>query len=109
MALTWTGRKHRPESIAKMSAANRGRLHTQAYKDFMRATMTGRTIHWIDKVSRSLCKLTAEQVADVHRLIASGVTQTAIATRFHVDKGTISNIHRGKGYRWLKSEALDVS
>lgn len=31
MLLTWKGRKHKPESIAKMSLANTGMIHTESY------------------------------------------------------------------------------
>lgn len=106
MALTWTGRKHRPESLLRIGLASKGRTHTQAYKDFMRATMSGRKIVWVNKVSRSLCKLTAEQIEDVKTALAQGTMQYVIATRYGVHKSTISNIHRGKGYKWLTSETV---
>lgn len=106
MALTWTGRKHRPESLARIGNASRGRKHSDASKTHMRALMTGRKITWADKVSRSLCKLTVEQVADVKRLLAEGAKQRDIAAHYGVHQGTIHNIHRGKGYKWLTSETV---
>lgn len=70
----------------------------------MRATMTGRTIAWVSKVSQSLCKLTADQIEDVHRSLSAGQLQYEIAARLGVHKSTISNIHRNKGYIWLRPQ-----
>lgn len=104
MAAAWTGRKHHPESLKRIGRASRGRKHSIESRARMRAIMTGRKITWVGKVSRGLCRLTAEQFADVHRRLANGEKQYDIARLVGVHKSTISNIHRGKGYLWLNQQ-----
>lgn len=100
MRATWLGRKHSLESREKMSVANRGRKHTQEYRDYMRRLMSERefTVQHRERLRVSQQKLTAEQVREVRRLLASGEKQTVIAALFGVTKGSISNIKRGVTY-----------
>lgn len=96
----WRGRKHRPETLAKIGAASRTRRWTAERTEAMRDQFRGRTFtpEWTGKIRRSLEKLTPDQVAEVRRLIAEGVPQRAIAKRFEVHQGTVSNIKRGLSY-----------
>jgi DNA-binding transcriptional regulator YiaG len=99
MRKTWLGRKHRPESIAKMSEGRCGRRHSEEHKTKMSRIMKGRTIDWGDKISKAISKLTDDQVREARALLAQGVTQDRIAEKLGVNKGTISNLKRGKFYK----------
>ncbi len=102
MALTWTGRKHRPETLAKLSIASRGRKHSEASRAHMRQLMTGRVVTWNDKLRHAIERLTAEQVLAIRWALKNGANQYTLAARFHVHQGTICNIKRGVCYRWVK-------
>jgi hypothetical protein len=102
MALTWTGRKHRPESLLKIGAASRGRVHSPESRENMRRQMAGRKHTWVDKVSRTLSKLTDEQVRQIRDGIARKVSQYALAEQFGVHQGTISNIKHRRSYGWVE-------
>lgn len=101
MRLTWLGRKHRPESLKKIGRASVGRTHTEAYRAYMRRIMTGRHVTWNERLRHANEKFSAEQVLEIRASLARGERQSSIAARFGVDKGTISNIHRGLFYRWV--------
>lgn len=46
------------------------------------------------------CKVTAEQVGEIHDLIADGITQYEIARRFGISQAQVSRIHRHE--QWCK-------
>jgi DNA-binding NarL/FixJ family response regulator len=96
----WTGRKHRPESIAKIGAASRGRRHTEAYRQMMHRVMSERvfTPEHRSRLAAATRKFTPEQVDQIRGLLANGVSQYAIARQFGVHQGTISNIKQGRFY-----------
>ncbi len=98
MLKTWTGRKHKPESIAKMAAASRGRKKSEASKEIMRQKMTGRNNTWGDKVSKSIRKLNDDQVHEVRRLLSEGVKNKVLAEKYNVHRTTITNIKMGYFY-----------
>ena len=100
MRLTWLGRKHRPESKAKIGAASRKRRHSLLWRKAMSDKMKGRnfTPEWRDRISQAVSKLTDDQIREVRRLLAEHVSQYVIADMFNVHQGTISNIKRGKCY-----------
>lgn len=100
MRQVWLGRKHKPESLAKIGAASSGRTHTAEYKAMMRSKMLGRKLSrdTRHKISQNVSKLTAEQAQEVRKLLAQGEKQYVVAQRFGVHKSTISNIKRGKFY-----------
>jgi DNA-binding NarL/FixJ family response regulator len=101
MRATWLGRKHRPESLERISAASRGCRHTDDWRAYMRERMRSRTFSddHRQKISRALQKLTDEQVREIRRLLADGVSQYVIADRFGIHQGSVSNIARGHTYR----------
>lgn len=94
----WRGRKHRPESLAKMSISNRGRVHTEDHKRRMGEIMTGRKIAWTDKIARANEKLADEQVREIRFMLSIGESQYALADAYGVHQGTICNIKRGLCY-----------
>lgn len=100
MIKTWTGRKHRPESLLKIGQASKGRKFSEEALKRKSEKMKGRIIssEHRAKISASNKKLTNDQVVEIRNLIASGFKQYEIAKLYGVDKGTISNIHRKKSY-----------
>lgn len=97
----WIGRNHRPETLAKISASSRARRHSQERRALMSRKMSGRKIAWTDKISRSLSKLTDDQVREIRAGITARISQYALADRYGVHQGTISNIKRGLCYQWV--------
>jgi hypothetical protein len=98
MLKTWTGRKHRSESLEKIGAASKGRIHSEGYKQYMKEIMTGREITWSDKLVKPKRKLTDDQAREIKRRLANGENQYHLADEFGVHQGTISNIKRGISY-----------
>lgn len=100
MLRTWQGRKHRPESLLRIGRASKGRKHTEAYKAMMREKMKTRVFTPIhrQRLAKSIAVLSDDEVRTIRTLLATGMSQYAIADRFNVHQGTISNIHRKKNY-----------
>jgi hypothetical protein len=98
MIATWTGRKHKPESLVKIGVASKGRKHSESSKRHMKELMTGREITWNDKLVKAVRKLTDDQVREIKRRLANGENQYHLADEFGVHQGTISNINRGVSY-----------
>ncbi|WP_028100461.1 NUMOD3 domain-containing DNA-binding protein [Pseudoduganella violaceinigra] len=90
-----------PETKLKISLANKGkpkkglaernmeREWTEEQRQRIRATRTNR-------------KLSDEDVREIRRLLAQGMTQTAVSKIFGVTNGTISEIHRGRTHSLVK-------
>jgi hypothetical protein len=50
MLATWKGRKHKPETLIKLSERSRGRVKPEKAKDILSQKMRGRKIEWVDKL-----------------------------------------------------------
>ena len=50
------------------------------------------------------CKLSRQEVVEVHRMLADGVLQKDIAKKFGVYQSTISDICTGNAWGWLRDE-----
>lgn len=98
MLKTWKGRKHKPETLIKLSKASKGRLHSKEWKNNMSKTMKGRKITWKNKVGKANEKLNDDQIVQIRKLLNDKVSQYTIADMFNVHQGTISNIKNGKCY-----------
>lgn len=100
MLKTWKGRKHRPESLAKMSAASSAHRASAETRVKMSKAHTGREItpEWRENLSQAVRKLTDDQVRDIRKMLKEGYTQKVIAAKYGVHKGTISHIYRNKFY-----------
>jgi hypothetical protein len=98
MLRTWKGRKHKPETLIKLSISSKGRRKTDDAKKAMSVKMKGRKITWTDKISKANKKLNESQIMEVRQLLKDKVSQYTIADMFGVHQGTISNIKRGKFY-----------
>jgi predicted XRE-type DNA-binding protein len=101
MRQTWTGRKHKPESLIKIGLASKGRIHSKESKDAVRQKLIGRvfTPEWKQKISQGVSKLKDSQVKKIKQMLSEGISQYTIADQFGVHQGTISNIKRGKCYK----------
>lgn len=107
----WKGRKHRPESIAKMSACHRGKKLTDRHKGILRANLLGKTLDTerveaarqnriesiIEKGAKGV-KLTKEDVLQIVVKAEAGASYTEIAAEFSVQISVISRIMSGD--RW---------
>lgn len=96
----WVGRKHRPETLEKLSAASRGRRHTDEWRTLMRTKMLGREFDegHRRKIRESVQKLTDQQVREIRALLQQKISQYVIAERYGMHQGSISNIARGITY-----------
>ena len=97
------GKKHSAETRARMSAAHKGRPLTAECRENMRKVALGRKISPAarEKMRASHLKLTIDQVVEIRRLLAEGISQSRIAPRYGVSNGTISNINIGRTYRGI--------
>lgn len=97
----WAGRKHRPESLAKMSAVRRGKVQPAAQRQRMSEIMRDREFseQHRQRIARAVEKLSPDQVREIRQLLRAKVSQYVIADRYGVHQGTISNIARGLTYR----------
>ena len=98
MLKTWTGRKHKPESLVKIGAASRCRKKSEASKEVMRQKMHGRKVTWGDKLSRAVRKLSDEQVHEIRKLLSEGAKNKELAEKYNVHRTTITNIKMGLFY-----------
>lgn len=96
MRATWLGRKHRPETIAKLRAAGLSRRATDATRAKMSATHKGRVITWADKLSNAVRCLSVKQAESIRTRIASGERVTDLAREFGVHRTTVSKIKMGR-------------
>ncbi|MGI4812133.1 MAG: hypothetical protein ACRYG5_09880 [Janthinobacterium lividum] len=97
MAAVWTGRKHKPESIAKMlatKATNPHRMSLESKANMSRAH-SGRVITWGDKLSAALRKIEPEQVLAIKARLYAGERTGDLAVEFGVHRTTISKIKMG--------------
>jgi hypothetical protein len=101
----WLGRKHRPETLLKLSASSKQRRWTESRRELMRRKMRVRvfTPTHRDRIRQSVQKLTDDQVREIRGLLGLKVSQYAIADRFGVHQGTVSNIKRGISYAHVPS------
>jgi hypothetical protein len=97
MAATWKGRKHKPESLIKMSNVRRGRKYSEASKAKRAATL--KTIHhgedWNSKVAEGVRKLTREQAETILRRLNQGEFNCNLSKEYGVHRTTLSKIKTG--------------
>lgn len=95
MRLTWLGKKHKPETIEKLRACRPNYKHSEETKARMSASQKGRKILWIDKIAKSLRKITTEQAEAIKQRLLNGERVTAIAKELSIHRTTISKIKMG--------------
>lgn len=95
MLKTWTGRKHKPETIAKLCIARRLRKISQATRKKMSQSQKGRKITWADKLSKANRKLSEEAVSAIKFRLSAGEKVKDLSVEFGVHRTTISKIKMG--------------
>jgi hypothetical protein len=100
----WKGRKHRPETIAKLKAARALRpFHSAETRARMSAAQKGRVITWTDKLAVAIRKFSPEQVEEIRSRITNGEGVQSIAKEFGVHRTTISKIKMGTYHERYRS------
>lgn len=96
MALVWTGRKHKPETIIKLCAARKLRTTSEETKKKMSASQTGRKIEWKDKISIANMKITPEMQIVILQRLSNGEKVIDLSREYKVHRGTITKVKMGK-------------
>jgi len=97
---TWKGRKHKPETLIKISLASKGRKHDDNWRKSMHDKMVNRDFSYETrlKISKSNSKLSDDDIDTIRFLLDNHISQYKIADLYHVHQGTISNIKLNKFY-----------
>lgn len=97
------GHKQSAETIAKRSEKLRGRKMPSGFAEATSRRMKGIKLpaDHCENIGRSKAKLTDAQVVDIRLRRASGERRDLLASEFEIDPATITNIVRGKTYRWV--------
>jgi hypothetical protein len=95
MRKVWLGRKHSPETLAKLRAARRLRTTSDATKRKMSAAQSGRKILWLDKIAVANRKLTPDHVEIIKARLANGEGVQNLAAEYGVHRTTMSKIKAG--------------
>lgn len=96
MAATWKGRKHRPETIAKLKAARALRKTSDATRAKMSASQRGREISWGAKIAVAVRKLSPQQRESILRRLEAGERVKDLAREFGVHRTTLSKVKTGR-------------
>ena len=94
MLATWKGRKHKPETLIKLSKASKGRIKTAEQKSFMREKMVGRKITWTDKLQVALRKFDNSNIPLVLKDLQT-MKVIDVAKKYGVHRTTITKIKLG--------------
>lgn len=98
MRKTWLGRKHRPETIAKLiEARHRRPAPSEVTRAKMREKMRGRYFspEHRARISEGTSRFSAEELADIRDALAAGVKVREIAEKYGVHRTTVSKIKMG--------------
>lgn len=95
MLEAWKGRKHKPETLLKISKASKGRRKTKAMKQFMSNKMKGRKILWADKLKISVRKFNDERLKNV-LIDLKIMSVNKVAEKYNVHRTTITKIKHNK-------------
>lgn len=91
MSRTWLGRKHSPESIAKIGAASRGMTHTEEYKQMMREKMSVRVFTPEHRKRLSMANsLSPGIVSEIYRRLSENEKVKDIAKAVGISRATVS-------------------
>lgn len=106
MLRTWKGRKHRSESLLKLSIANKGVPHPESAKDKLSIIMAHRSITWKDKLQIANRKFTDEQIKEIQERLNKKEKVKDLATEFNVHRTTITKIKLGT-YKTFKQKTYN--
>lgn len=103
MLATWKGRKHKPESLIKLSIASKGRVKPESAKKLVSEKMKGREILWKDKLQEKLRKFDADKLANIQTDLSNGMQVKDAAIKYGVHRTTVSKIKSGT-YKTFKQK-----
>lgn len=95
MRRVWLGRKHKPETLEKLSAVSKGRRKTEEQKQHMKKLMKGREITWGDTLSKAMRKLSASDIMEIKKRLNSGELVKDLAEEYSVHRTTLSKVKNG--------------
>lgn len=95
MLKTWKGRKHKPETLLKLSKSSKGRIKSDKSKHLLSEKMVGREIKWKDKLKEAVRKFTDDEIKKIQSEIYNGLKVKDAAIKYNVHRTTISKIKAG--------------
>ena len=105
MLATWKGRKHKPETLIKLSASSKGRVKPEKAKDIVSQKMKGRKIGWADKLQVANRKFDDNLIDDVLNDLKTMKVKD-VAEKYGVHRTTISKIKLGE-YKTFKQKTVN--
>lgn len=105
MLATWKGRKHKPETLIKLSDRSKGRVKPEKAKDAVSQKMKGRKIEWADKLQVLIRKFDDEKIELVLHDLKT-MTVKSIAEKYGVHRTTITKIKLGT-YKTFKQKTVN--
>lgn len=105
MLATWKGRKHKPETLLKLSASSKGRVKPEKAKDIVSQKMKGRKIEWADKLQVANRKFDDNLIGDVLDDLKTMKVKD-VAEKYGVHRTTISKIKLG-AYKTFKQKTVN--
>lgn len=106
MLATWKGRKHKPETLIKLSKASKGRVKPQSSKETLSLKMKGREILWKDKLQSTIRKFNDSLLDEVKKDLDNGMMVKDAAIKYEVHRTTISKIKLGT-YKTFKQKTVN--
>lgn len=100
MLRTWKGRKHKPETLIKLSLASKGRRKTSEQKENMRKKMLGRNNDWGCKVAEGVRKISKEQAEIIRVELSNGLRVIEAAKKYSIHRTTITKIKHGNYFTY---------
>ena len=104
MLETWKGRKHKPETLVKLSKASKGRVKPEISKDILSKKMMGRKIEWADKLQIAVRKFDDNLLSQVLKDLET-MKGIDVAKKYGVHRTTISKIKLGT-YKSFKQKTV---
>jgi hypothetical protein len=98
----WKGRKHRPDTLLKLSESSRGRIKPEISKDILSRKMKGREIKWVDKLQISVRKFDDQLLENVLEDLKT-MKGKDVAQKYGVHRTTITKIKLGQ-YKTYKQK-----
>jgi len=95
MLATWKGRKHKPETLIKLSNASKGRIKSEESKNAMSKIMMGREILWKDKLKIAVRKFDDEKIILIINDLKT-MKVIDVAKKYNVHRTTITKIKLNK-------------
>jgi len=105
MLATWKGRKHKPETLIKLSERSKGRVVTEQRRDTLSKKMRGRKIEWAEKLQESVRKFDDQLIESV-LLDLQIMMVKDVAAKYGVHRTTVTKIKMGQ-YKTFKQKTVN--